>query len=251
MKFIFSFTCPVNVVHYPFDIQQCDLVYYVSDESVSTVNLHSPATVSLTRFTENSEWRLAKAEANTVVMFGTTLVWNKFTIERRALFTVYTIVIPLICLSVLNLFAILVPISSGEKGSLTITIFLSYGFFISITRDDLPHNSVQASYFIVYVCVLLILSAVTVLYVMIQAMVFERFGHRPVRLPWQKNIVNDISVEEEVNFSQTFQKETNGKRKRSFTYMELLQKLDNAVFCLAFVSLLIYSAVLWHTVASC
>lgn len=233
-------------MHYPFDRQECTLIYYVSDESYYTVELLSPDTVSVSRFIENSEWNLLEAKAKVVAEFGTNLVWNTFTIERRALFTVYTMIIPLLCLAILNVFTILVPIGSGEKGSLAFTIFLAYGFFLSITRDALPHNSTQASYYVIYVCVLLVVSVVTAVYVMIQSVISASSGDKNVNFLGRKTTV-EILDSKPVTDSHDV-KEDLANFPKKMTYSELLQKLDIILFIVAFVSLLVYSAVLWNTV---
>ena len=52
-----------------------------------------------------------------------------------------------------NSFAVLIPIESGEKGSVAVTFFLAYGVFVSSVTYELPSISNRTpilSYYIVY-----------------------------------------------------------------------------------------------------
>ncbi|XP_060555395.1 acetylcholine receptor subunit beta-like [Ruditapes philippinarum] len=181
---IYKFMCKVSVRYYPFDTQTCELILYVSDEDVTSVNF-SGHEVKVGEFMENSEWYLLEVSSKTMELFNTSFVYNYIKVKRRAEFTVYTMILPLFTLALLNVFTFLVPIESGEKGSLAITLFLAYGFFITITRDSLPHNSLQVSFYVLYLAILLMLSVFTVIYVIIEYKIYSTIGTHPFVLCWR------------------------------------------------------------------
>lgn len=172
-------------MYYSFDEQVCDLQYYVSGYNVQDVDLNTESEILLEHFSENSEWSLLNIETFTHLNDGTKFVTVRFTIKRRASFIVFTVMIPLVTLSLLNICIYLVPVEQGEKGSLSITIFLAYSFLIMSARDSIPSNSLQTSYLVTCVCILLLLSAFSVLYVMVESKVHFAIGSKQCTL-WKR-----------------------------------------------------------------
>ena len=91
-------------------------------------------------------------------------------------FILYTVISPLILLSLLIVCVFLVPVDSGEKASTSVTIFLSYGIFVSAIRDELPPNSINGSYLLSYIQLLLLFSVFSVIYYFIQSWIFAHYA---------------------------------------------------------------------------
>ena len=72
-------------------------------------------------------------------------------LQRRPLFTILTVVLPMIILSVMNTFCYLLPIESGEKIGMSVAIFLTFAVFGSVLSDTMPKNSENICRFTVYV----------------------------------------------------------------------------------------------------
>lgn len=169
---------------YPFDVQTCDMDLYVSDQTTSRVTLQykEDAQVFVTKFTENVEWKLTNVSSFTRQKYDTNFVTIRLTVERRASFTVYTTILPLFTLSLLSVTSYLVPVQNGEKVGLTITIFLAYGFFVAVTRDSIPPDSVKTPYIVRYMSAMLSLSMVSVIYVMIESKIFTGMGTKSCQI---------------------------------------------------------------------
>ncbi|KAL4238063.1 Neuronal acetylcholine receptor subunit [Mactra antiquata] len=165
----YSVLCEVNIQYYPFDEQVCTLSYYMADETASTLELTHDAEVTTEELTENAAWTLTKLDVKTFIRNDVFIVKVDFHLRRRANYSAFTLIAPLLMLAFLNMCIFLVPADSGEKGGIAITIFLSYGIFISIISESLPNNSIQTSYFLILITVLLILSVLSVFYVIFQA----------------------------------------------------------------------------------
>ena len=176
--------CEVQITFYPFDQQICVLTFYVSDESLLEVELieDSYGGVRTDKFTENSEWKLLEVYAEREVEYGAYIMNVNIALGRRFEFILFTVIAPLIILSVLNLCVFLVPIESEEKGSFSVTIFLSYGVFVSEISSSLPHNSLNLPYLLIYMLLLLIFSVLTVIYAIIQSRIFTLKADQPVNL---------------------------------------------------------------------
>ena len=273
----------MDVIFYPNDVQKCAMQFYATDQRALEVNLITSQKVNLENFTENAEWRLMKVMPSTIYNYGTNIISITFYLERRPSFTFYTIVLPLFTLSLLSLFTILVPVECGEKGSLSITIFLAYGFFIAITRDSLPHNSLQVPHFVRYICVLLIMSVLTVLYVMIETKIHFTIGTLPCTLQLSrlrsllpksikigelmqaKGKNESIKSENPANKQEQKRKQHNVIKKGSsnhvkvemmnkqsednnadqYTWADFLKMINAIVFCVCLLFLFIFSTVIW------
>ncbi|XP_045180690.2 acetylcholine receptor subunit beta-type unc-29-like [Mercenaria mercenaria] len=175
---IYSVVCHVDIKYYPFDEQTCTITYYVSDETITTVELDHPEHVNLDEYTENSAWRITSLSKRRYLLYNTYHIDVEFKLQRRANFATFTLIMPLLMLAFLNICIFLVPIGSGEKGSFAITIFLSYGIFVTIVSDTLPDNSLQISYFLLFIIVLLFMSVLSVLYTIIQAKLMASIGDK-------------------------------------------------------------------------
>ena len=174
--------CEVKISYYPFDQQTCILTFYVSDESKQEVELMEDAFggIRTDKFSENSEWKLLEVYAERKLEYGTYIMDINLKLGRRFEFILFTVIAPLIILSVLNLCVFLVPIESEEKGSFSVTIFLSYGVFVSEISSSLPHNSLDLPYLLIYMLLLLIFSVMTVIYAIIQSRIFTLKAEQPV-----------------------------------------------------------------------
>ena len=174
--------CEVTITFYPFDQQICILTFYVSDESLYEVELTEDkfGGVRTDKFTENSEWKLLEVYVEREIEYGAYIMNVNIALGRRYEFILFTVIAPLIILSVLNLCVFLVPIESEEKGSFSVTIFLSYGVFVSEISSSLPHNSLNLPYLLIYMLLLLIFSVLTVIYAIIQSRIFTLKADQPV-----------------------------------------------------------------------
>ena len=240
----YSSLCEVNVEYYPFDVQTCELVYHVPSGTLDTVYLNGPDFVPDVELFPNAEWRIVKTSTIVDGSKNTNVVFIRITVQRRAEFTVYTMIIPLATLALVNVFTFLVPIDSGEKGSLSITLFLAYGFFATVTRDSLPHNSVQISYYIVYVTTLLIFSVFTIVYVIIESKIYSSIGSSKCNI--FKSNANVMSPRHSQPNSEEKDEPVNETLvDKVITWNQILKKADMIVFFLSLLTLIIFSFLLW------
>ena len=252
----YKIICDVNIQFYPFDKQYCDFHLYISDTVVSEVNLAELSANMNTHFKESSEWRCISVRSERNVYFNTAMIRIVLELERRREFIQYTMIAPLLLLSVLNVGVFIVPVDSGEKGSIAVTIFLAYGVFISTISDELPHNSLKISYILIYILLLLLLSVTAVVYAYVQSFIYARYANERVtlgclrRLDFRKISPNTkpntaiiaTELEKDQN-DQTFESKLNNNERSVerdvFTWVALLRKMDVVVFAFFFLVVVI------------
>ena len=139
-KGVYSVFCETDTQYYPFDKQSCPVNISVTENLARHVNLKaSDNSTSRNNFTTNSRWVLADVNF-TSARESAPLVLN-IILNRRSGIAMTTVIAPVSILQMFNSFAVLIPIDSGEKGSVAVTFFLAYGVFVSSVTYELPSIS--------------------------------------------------------------------------------------------------------------
>ncbi|XP_033726194.1 neuronal acetylcholine receptor subunit alpha-3-like [Pecten maximus] len=164
-------TCSVNMLKFPFDAHECVLLFMQwSVFPEERVLGFTRTDLMLDYYTANGEWTLAKSS---VAMSATVPGGLCFTIHitRKPIYFTLSLIIPILLLCFLNPFVFLLPASSGERISYTITMFLSMAVYMSIIGDNLPkvsENMAGMSFFLlislIYSGTLIILTIFTLRY---------------------------------------------------------------------------------------
>jgi len=243
----FRVVCDVNIQYFPFDEQTCTMTYYAADESITSLELDHYRGVDMSEYTENPSWKMIAATRKRYIKDNNWHVDIEFKLQRRANFALFTLVTPLIMLAILNISVFLVPINSGEKGSYSITIFLSYGIFFTVISDTLPQNSLQISYFVLFISILLCLSVTSVFYTVIQAKIVATHGHKkcPITcLRKTRTFQNQVlPVDHNIETGST-EKENN-----EYTWEQFLSQLDTYFFVTFLFALVFISGIFFAILA--
>ena len=138
-------SCDIDISKYPFDRQKCSLrlgLWYSADDKVK---LNSPYKhVSMNNYETNEEWELLNTHVKykkLQVEYNFTEIVYFFILKRRSMFYVFNIIFPIILLAILNGICFCLPIESGEKTGMAMTIFLTYAVFMTLVSDTVPKSS--------------------------------------------------------------------------------------------------------------
>ena len=179
----YNIFCDVNIKFYPFDKHDCVFYVFVTQINFLDVNISQfTAELSSIYFKENTEWRVVRFRSTRLLFLSYVTIRMNLELERRHEFILFTTICPLVLLSVINVGVFLVPVNSGEKGSIAVTIFLSYSVFITTISEELPRNSLNISYILIYISLLLLLSVLAVVYSYIQSCLYDRCGNERVTI---------------------------------------------------------------------
>ena len=174
---LFTTTCEISPLLYPFDTQTCDISIsaWFSNVYFQTLVLQHIDGTFLQKTAEtlhtHTEWDLTDANQVCYNSSGVNpyLVFThcKFTIQltRRSQYFVTHLILPLIVMSLITPFVFLLTESSGERVSYGVTLFLSYSVFMQSVTEDLPVTSLEVSYFTVLVQWMFVLSGIQVVIV--------------------------------------------------------------------------------------
>lgn len=156
--------CKIDITKYPFDSQTCSLYFgnfFVDSEFIALSSTHS--VYDLTYFDRNEEWNVQGASVveHHVSAKDKQLLFH-LNMKRKPDYIVLTVLLPVIILSVLNIFCFVLPIDSGEKMGTSMAIFLTFAVFLTVINDTMPKSD-DIPPFTVYLTIQLVISGLTVI----------------------------------------------------------------------------------------
>lgn len=160
---VFMTSCDIDITGYPLDTQTCQVIFSAWMHTSDIVNINTISTVDVHDFTVNGQWHLDGAEEYVISQDTIDSLYITLTIRRRQLFFIINILFPIMMLSFLNSFVFILPVESGEKITLSVTLMLSFAVFINFTSSSMPNTSVYTSVLAVYLAISLALSALSII----------------------------------------------------------------------------------------
>jgi len=157
-------TCPADVSKFPYDVQICTLEFvpwgYLSWAMKFTSQIDSVYTFY---YTENSDWKLQEHSTFVeVVGAGVYSYKVKITIKREPTYYMVTIIIPTLLFCLLNPLVFLIPVDSGDRISLAMTILLSYAIFLTLVSSSIPATSNPMCFLLLILIIIIIISGLIV-----------------------------------------------------------------------------------------
>ncbi|KAM9085884.1 acetylcholine receptor subunit gamma isoform 1-T1 [Megaptera novaeangliae] len=189
---IFRSSCPVSVTYFPFDWQNCSLIFQSQTYSTNEINLQLSQEDGQTiewifidpeAFTENGEWairhRPAKMlldEAAPAEEAGHQKVVFYLLIQRKPLFYVINIIAPCVLISSVAILIYFLPAKAGgQKCTVAINVLLAQTVFLFLVAKKVPETSqavpLISKYltFLLVVTILIVVNAVVVLNVSLRS----------------------------------------------------------------------------------
>ncbi|CAC5421598.1 unnamed protein product [Mytilus coruscus] len=235
---VFESKCTIDITHFPFDQQTCDLVFVVWTYFIDDVNVTKGADgISTEDMEESAEWSIVSTSAKEDKEGTESKVTFTLTIQRSSGYYIFNIIIPVVFLGLLNVFTYVLPADSGEKMGYAMTVFLSFAVFLTIVSSELPKSS--GSYFGYYLMVLLGFGVITVCITALEL----RMHHSQRKVPgWveklmrcaccccccEDNRVDDLG---------------NAKKKENVTWSDFTSFVDFVMFWILFIAFIVLTVI--------
>ncbi|XP_066201550.1 acetylcholine receptor subunit gamma [Saccopteryx leptura] len=189
---IFRSSCPVSVTYFPFDWQNCSLVFHSQTYSTNEINLQLSQEDGQTiewifidpeAFTENGEWAIRHRPAKMLLdaaapaeEAGHQKVIFYLLIQRKPLFYVINIIAPCVLISSIAILIYFLPAKAGgQKCTVAINVLLAQTVFLFLVAKKVPETSqavpLISKYltFLLAVTILIVVNAVVVLNVSLRS----------------------------------------------------------------------------------
>ncbi|XP_071502901.1 neuronal acetylcholine receptor subunit alpha-10-like [Diadema antillarum] len=140
--------CPMNPLYFPFDTQECPLVFGSWTFNGDQVDVIINSTVGdMSQFVGNGEWDLDGFPVQREVTHKLCcagdypVITYTIVLQRRFLFYFFNLVIPCVLISSLVLMGFYLPSDAGEKITLTLTLLLALTVFLLLVAETMPPTS--------------------------------------------------------------------------------------------------------------
>ncbi|XP_071161147.1 acetylcholine receptor subunit beta-type acr-3-like [Mytilus edulis] len=134
--------CPTNVAKFPFDTQECKLMFFNWGITNTTLTLSALSNQArLLWYTPNSDWTLLEYSTFVEVYNDYSTFNVKIKIKRQSLYYAVMMILPTLLFALLNPLVFVIPVESGERVSLAMTILLSYAIFLTLVSAAIPTSS--------------------------------------------------------------------------------------------------------------
>ncbi|XP_071953127.1 neuronal acetylcholine receptor subunit alpha-10-like [Antedon mediterranea] len=138
--------CRLNVMNFPFDEQSCKMKFGPWQHDGTEIVMLGQGDDSV--FNSDGEWDMIGMNASSNIQSYpdapgipyTDVVYTLF-FRRRSMYYVFNLVLPCILISSTTVLCFLLPVDSGEKISLTITVLLSLTVFLLLIAESMPPSS--------------------------------------------------------------------------------------------------------------
>ena len=173
---VFESRCSIDITYFPFDRQSCSLKFEVWSFDASEVKIQILEGVEFgDTFQEHSLWKvLSKTFEIDNENFYESRITFTFVLQRKPMYYVTSILLPVVLLGALIIVVFLIPAESGEKIGYSITVLLAMSVFLSIISTILPRNSDDVCLLAVYLLINVILGVVAVMLTAFQLRLLNR-----------------------------------------------------------------------------
>ncbi|XP_063425899.1 neuronal acetylcholine receptor subunit alpha-10-like isoform X1 [Mytilus trossulus] len=186
--------CPIDVTSFPFDTQVCALVFgswVFHGNQLDMLARDNPSDLSSMK--TNVEWVIQKivVERHEVIYGCCPDPYPDVTfyihVERKPAYYVTNIIIPSIMITSLGILCYFLPVDSGEKASLIITVMLAMSVFQLLVADKLPPSADSTPWIMFFFNFILGLSAVSTTVQVFVINIYYR-GEKEMS-PWVKRCI--------------------------------------------------------------
>lgn len=200
---IYKSMCNINVKYFPFDEQQCKMVFASWSHDVNTIDLRKrkgplgeKAVAKKDRgsdvFQENEEWTVEwitidrHEKENDCCDLPVADLTVTMLLRRRTYYYVMSLILPCTLIACTIFLEFILPAESGERVGLGITILLSMAVFQELTSEKLPSSSEHFPLLAMYYSV----SIMEIGTALGATCIILNFHHRNTKMPsWFQKIV--------------------------------------------------------------
>lgn len=184
---VFESKCSLDATYFPFEKQSCNIDFVAWSLNGDDVYLMvgTDGIIMDEGLESNSQWTIVSSASTSLSESRESKVRFTIVIKRKPLFFIINIILPIILLSILNIFTFQIPADIGERMGYTVTVWLSFAVFLTIISSSLPQSSDTVPVLSIYIMIQLVVGTISVL---LSSWESRAVGHaEEVKVPWYMN----------------------------------------------------------------
>ncbi|XP_060073714.1 acetylcholine receptor subunit beta-like [Ylistrum balloti] len=240
---LFDVSCTADIAYYPQDRQRCEIYIIPWAYVKGTFDLRLPLdTMIQNDFIDNGMWNVLSTEMKVQEHIDNNYVVMVIKFQRRPLFVILNLLLPITVVGLLNVFIFLLPPEPGERTAFGITVLLAMAVFLSIVSDQLPSTShPHIARVSIYIAIEVALSAIIMVFAIVSILLYNTKDDKPVpgwikrlvpsRSKSQKHTKHGSPVHSNVDNADVVCNDT-GQSCAGADYAEQFRLEDNEVRCI-------------------
>ncbi|CAC5384569.1 unnamed protein product [Mytilus coruscus] len=163
---VFESKCDIDSTFFPFDRQTCHLDFVAWSLTSPYVHITQGRKVIelVNDLQRHVEWKILFSSAlNLAESHETKVRFTIIVIQRKPFYAIINYFMPILLLSILDIFTFKIPVDTGERIGYVITVWLAYAVFLTIISDSLPQSSESIPIVSVYIMIQIFIGTVIVI----------------------------------------------------------------------------------------
>ncbi|CAC5388588.1 unnamed protein product [Mytilus coruscus] len=225
---IFESKCDIDSTYFPFDRQTCHLDFVAWCLSKRDVSLKQGNGIDLADdLQSHGEWNIVSSSASNHMDQYETKVRFTIVIQRKPLYAIMNYIIPIVLLSILDVFTFTIPVDTGERIGYVITVWLAFAVFLTIISDSLPKSSETIPIVSIYIMIQISIGTLIVIISAIESRFVHLSDDEPVNtiLITLAKKCRKRSVQPEPKITKCMERD-----ETSVTWKEAISALDKLLF---------------------
>ena len=168
---IFKSSCTIDVKYFPFDEQNCEMIFgsWTFDSDQMSLDWYEQiSNVDLNDYVNSGTWDLINcparitSETDEITNSTTPIMVFSLQIRRKTLFYTVNLIIPCVLISFLSVCVFFLPADAGEKVTMCISILLALVVFLLLVSKILPPTSLNIPLIANYLLFTFLLNVLTI-----------------------------------------------------------------------------------------
>ena len=160
--------CRMDLSKFPFDEQTCLFIFgmwIVPPTDIRTIASSDKSIIDY--FIPMSDWKVTSYKQYLMEIVDGNGFVLELSVKRQPLYNIVVIIFPTLLFSLMNPLVFLLPVDSGERVSLGMTLLLSYAIFLTLVTSSVPVSSNPMCVLLVVMVLIMVLSGLLVVFIIV------------------------------------------------------------------------------------